>query len=313
MARCSSRSGSPPMPMLPSASSTWPQVPSPGNGPNTSRRTIGVRRRRHSRCATADRSTPSAGTPRSPSADTRRPGPHPRSIIGPVQRSSSQRSSPSAERRHRGTARATSTPSSRTSRADAPARAGSKAARDRRATGAGERDRRRGPAPRTGCNRRSAPGAPDRDDGSADRAGSPATAAANRVQGATRATAVASEAVSTSVSSGSRPTRSPAVRSARRVRSPVSSRDVGTSATAAAARGSRRPSAHQPPSAAGPRTASTMPRCRGPAASASRAGLDLRGVHPDLQHRAAGQQAGGVAVGGRDAVPQVRAPLDAGS
>ena len=63
------------MPMLPSASRTWPQVPSPGSGANTSRRTIGVRWRRHSRCATTEWSTPSAGTPRSASAATRRPGP----------------------------------------------------------------------------------------------------------------------------------------------------------------------------------------------------------------------------------------------
>ena len=55
---------------------------------------------------------------------------------------------------------------------------------------------------------------PTADGGSADSAGSPATAAAKRVPGASLATTAASAAVSTSVSSGSRPTRSPAARSA---------------------------------------------------------------------------------------------------
>ena len=116
------------MPMLPSASSTCSQVPSPGSGPSTSRRTIGTPRRRQCRAATADTSTPSAGTPRAASAARSRPGPHPRSTAGPRQRSRSHRSSPAAARRHRRTARSTSSPSSRTSRAGNPARASSKPA-----------------------------------------------------------------------------------------------------------------------------------------------------------------------------------------
>ena len=92
----SSRAGSPPIPTLPSASSTCPHRPSPGTRANTSRRSITTPRARHCACATGEWSTPKAGTPRRASPTSSRPGPQPRSTVGPVHRSSSQASSTSA-------------------------------------------------------------------------------------------------------------------------------------------------------------------------------------------------------------------------
>ena len=92
----------------------------------------------------------------------------------------------------------------------------------------------------------------------------------------------------------------------------MSSRDVGTSGDRRG--GPRVAQAQRPPAAVGGRAEDRVDGAavQGPGGLGEQGRLDLRGVHPDLQHRAAGQQAGGGAVGGRDAVPQVRAPLDAG-
>lgn len=56
------------------------------------------------------------------------------------------------------------------------------------------------------------------------------------------------------------PTRAPAPRNAARVRSPVSECDIGTAASAGACTGSDVPPTHQPPSSAGPITASNSGR-----------------------------------------------------
>ena len=87
--RCSSRSGSPPMPMLPSISRMVGQRPAPGTRSNTLRssagryRAIGSARPPSRRCP-----RPARRAPLRASAETNRPGPQPTSSVGPVQRSS---------------------------------------------------------------------------------------------------------------------------------------------------------------------------------------------------------------------------------
>ena len=127
--------------------------------------------------------------------------------------------------------------------------------------------------------------------------------------GTVAATARASAMVSTSDSRGSLPRPQAAASSARSVRSPVSARDIGTPARTLACRGSASPSAHQPPSSAGPSTAS----CRRPASGAtprpSNCRRDLRGVHADLHDRQPGVHRGGVGVGVRQPGAEVPATL----
>src|SRR6202012_2662523 len=76
--------------------------------------------------------------------------------------------------------------------------------------------------------------------------------AAKRLRGASRATATASAAVSTSRSVGRSVTRSPAATSRARWTAPVLAVDMGTPRSRAGS-GTRRPSAQNPPSAAGPK------------------------------------------------------------
>ena len=147
--RRSSRSGSPPMPMLPSMSSTVGQRPSPGRsrtrcaaGPAAPGR--GSARRRSRRCR-----RPSAATPRSVSADTNRPGPQPTSSTGPMQRSSTVSSHGVGRRRASGRRRArrcvpsVGAQAERAGRRAAPART-ARAHRSPSAPPVGTRRRRRG-------------------------------------------------------------------------------------------------------------------------------------------------------------------------
>ena len=273
------------MPMLPSASSTWSQVPSPGSGPNRSRRTIGARRRRQCRCATADTSTPSAGQPRAASAATSRPGPQPRSI-GRARCSGRAATGPRRARpgASGATARSTSTPVV----ADEPGRGTRRARRRSPRTvthvAAGRALRLGHGRSRLGRGRADPPGA--RTSRRRRRTGS---------RGRPRRRPRASAAVSTSVSSGSSPTRSPAARSAASVRSPVSSREVGTSAIDR--RRTRVAQPERPPAAVGGRAerprragarAAAVPRPR-PAGPARPAGCPCPAAAPG--GRAAGAAA----------------------
>ena len=91
-ARRSSRTGAPPMPMLPSASSTVFQRPSPGSGSKTLRRRAETPRRRAWSTASRTMSTPSTTCPRSARCALIRPGPQPTSRVAPRQCASSSRS-----------------------------------------------------------------------------------------------------------------------------------------------------------------------------------------------------------------------------
>ena len=82
--RRSSRSGSPPMPMLPSARSTVRHRPWPGSGSKTDFWRTGAPRLRHSATAAGAGSTPSATVPRWARPMTNRPGPQPTSRTGPA-------------------------------------------------------------------------------------------------------------------------------------------------------------------------------------------------------------------------------------
>ena len=101
--RRSRSAGSPPIPMFPSISSTLPQRPSPGSRSCTGRCSADAPRDVVSETARGDTSTPSAGIPRSASAVTIRPGPHPMSSTGPSHRLSASRSTSSAGAVHRST------------------------------------------------------------------------------------------------------------------------------------------------------------------------------------------------------------------
>ena len=94
---------------------TRPGAPSPPRAPGTVP------------APTAEWSTPRAGTPRRASPTSSRPGPQPRSTVGPVHRSSSQASSASAGPRHRRTGRSASSPSLSSSVAPRPVSAASNA------------------------------------------------------------------------------------------------------------------------------------------------------------------------------------------
>ena len=76
-ARRSSATGSPPMPMLPSASSAVSQRPSWGRAPKTSRCRARMPRCRARATASGARSTPSTSWPRAASSAASRPGPQP--------------------------------------------------------------------------------------------------------------------------------------------------------------------------------------------------------------------------------------------
>ena len=93
--RRSSRAGSPPIPILPSASSTVAQRPCPGSESNTEQCRAGAPARRTRATAAREMSTPSAGIPRSVSATVSRPGPQPTSRTGPRQWPSSSSSAAS--------------------------------------------------------------------------------------------------------------------------------------------------------------------------------------------------------------------------
>src|SRR5215831_17225578 len=97
-------------------------------------------------------------------------------------------------------------------------------------------------------------------------------AAANRQPGTVPAISSASLKVSTSVSSGAMATRRPAEVSLSICWRPVSGRDIGTPASSDQS-GLRRPSSQNPPSVAGPNTASASPEVSDPAASASNRGV----------------------------------------
>ncbi len=281
------------MPMLPSASSTWSQVPSPGSGPNTSRRTIGTPRRRQCRCATADTSTPSAGTPRAASAARSRPGPQPRSTAGPGQRSSSHRSSPAAARRHRRTARSTSTPVVAHEPGRGPGQGGVEArgqpTHRRPATG---RRRRTPRASRYGHRRANCdvPARTSGPDGGQRRDG----------RGEPRPGRLAGDGhgVRGRVDVGElRQQPDPQPRRAQRRDRPLPGvvprgRHVGDHRG-----GPRVAQPQRPPAAVGGRSedgvdGAVPQRCGG---LGQQVRVDLRGVHAELQHRAAGQQGRGVA------------------
>ena len=241
----SSAAGSPPMPMLPSASSTVRQRPAPG--PGRTRRCSSARPPAARVISTAYgvTSMPRAGSPRSASATVSRPGPEPTSSVGPAQRSRSASVAGPPVAANRSTGRG-----SRSVRR----RARSRPSRTRRATFVQPADQGRArPPPRSGCRvpppprvrrrrrcpRRSASGASRRGARPGGRA------AARRCRGATWARRAAGR--------GS---------------------------------GSRSPSSQNPPSAAGPNTASAPSRRRPAVVEQCRG--DLGGVHADQHGRAAG-------------------------
>ena len=86
--RRSRRTGSPPMPRLPSASSTVSHRPSAGTRSKTLRRIAETPRSRVCQIASGTTSIPSTISPRSASSWVIRPGPQPTSSVGPAQRSS---------------------------------------------------------------------------------------------------------------------------------------------------------------------------------------------------------------------------------
>ena len=94
--RDSSRAGSPPIPTLPSRSSTLPHAPAGTRSEKTLARSARPPRRRASRTATGETSIPVAGRPWTASAASRRPGPQPTSSTGAAARSSASRSTASA-------------------------------------------------------------------------------------------------------------------------------------------------------------------------------------------------------------------------
>ena len=126
------------------------------------------------------------------------------------------------------------------------------------------------PQPARSSNARTASGA------SARLKHSSRSAAAIRVHGFTAATARASSTVSMSRSCSSSRTRSPSSASRARCRSAVSPALIGTPVNTPGC-GSRRPIAHQPPSEAGPRTAS-VPSRQSAATDASRSDGVICGV-----------------------------------
>jgi hypothetical protein len=99
-----------------------------------------------------------------------------------------------------------------------------------------------------------------------------ARVAANRLPGASRATRAASCAVSTSTSSGTWRTRSRAARSRPSWAWPVWPADIGTPRISRGS-GRRSPSSQNPPSAAGPNTASASPVASGRATVSSSPGV----------------------------------------
>jgi hypothetical protein len=99
-----------------------------------------------------------------------------------------------------------------------------------------------------------------------------ASVAANRLPGACRATRAASCAVSTSTSSGTWRTRSRAARSRSSWAWPVCAADMGTPRISSGC-GRRSPSSQNPPSAAGPNTASAFPVASGSATVSSNPGV----------------------------------------
>jgi len=121
--RCSSRAGSPPMPMLPSASRTVAQRPCPGSGSNTERCRAGAPAWRTRATAAGEMSTPSAGIPRSVSATVSRPGPQPTSRTGPRQWPSNSSSAASGGPYHRDIWSGSARPSAAATAAPCAARA----------------------------------------------------------------------------------------------------------------------------------------------------------------------------------------------
>ena len=220
--------GSPPMPMFPSASRTAPPAPL---GRERARRHAVQHRRPaaagvlHGRGRRRRRRGP--GTPRAFRAAMIRPGPQPRSRTGASHRSTRRSSSGPAVRPLR-QRRGCTTP---------PATAACVAARLARRTP---------PRRRYGGGRISAARGRRRDDATRRRT----------VSGTSRATACASAGSSTSRSGGM---SGLVARGPGRLRSwapPVRAVDIGTSSKTLGRRRSRNPSAHQPPSSARPSTVS---------------------------------------------------------
>ena len=109
--RASSAFGLPPMPMLPSRSTTERHRPSPGSGSNTDRVSTAAPRRTVSSRADGAVSIPSAGRPCAAAAATIRPGPQPTSSSGAGSSSISERSTSSASARHAPTCNGVTDPS----------------------------------------------------------------------------------------------------------------------------------------------------------------------------------------------------------
>ena len=255
----SSATGSPPMPMLPSASSAVSQRPSPGSGSKTSRV-----QRRHA--AVAGLARPPRGPRRCPSTSGPRaarcrgssgPGRSRCRASGPAQCASTARSEASASRVQRVDRQRAAARRGRPRRTAAAQRRGEDVGERRSASGvdghavtvrarrAANRPSRRQPRPRRRrrrrCRRRAA--------------------------------------------SAAVPTRRPAASQGRPgVGAGVGRRHRHVAQRRAPRRGRAAPSTHQPPSSAGPSTASWSPS---PSATARQVGGgDLRGVHADLDDRA---------------------------
>ena len=202
-------------------------------------RIAGAPRSRACRTASAQTSTPRTVRPRWARAAVSRPGPQPTSRVDPAHRSSRDSSPGRRSLTHTiGSTRRTDVPSSPTSCSElGRPRAAWRSAEPRMCSGAVtampprvERGRGRRPRTvgRTPDRRRRERRPPCRRRAASDRT----------------------------------TTRRPRSPSAAVVARPVSAVDIGTRRRAAAARGSRRPNAHQPPSSAGPMTASAPSSAR---------------------------------------------------